>query len=671
MADEKFKPIRLKELKAGPAKDSFDRTHAEWNDHSFQALYAKLYEDLRWFEGDQYGYYSGTKNAEWFEITARELEREVKNVYNRILPMIRQQHGDLIIDHEFYTIPATDESADRRAAAVGSIIIEQTNYMRSFLRKMIEAKLLVLLLGNCYWKEWWNKRLSGLAWGKKGATVVKGDLDCAVVSPFNFRPDPHAQSADEWRYVIEGKRLPTRTIEAEFGLDKGTIEEEKYISFEEARLTRHGIEKPKEPSAVRLEYWEFSSDERPEGRFQVICGDWLLYDGPNPTPDARRNYGHFGSGIPIVGTQFHQSMVEIGKAPQRQINRHGSIVDEHLMNFRAKGFIPWGSLRPGDAQAFKRMGGVDFVEYNGRVGTPFWQNPPPLPDSSLLYMQVLESEFEVETSVRKPSYGQIPKYGSRPSNQLFQSLVGRDASVMQPTLATFDAELVNMMKVRLALAQKHYGEPRLIKNTGKGRMPAVRSFVGSDLRDSTDVMVVPGVDIFTTRQRREDVAMKLAEIRAIDAKTALEIMRFKGVEAVVKEDKVDEYQCVRHLEKMVADKAYIPADPSDNHEFAYKFFNDYRKGEEFEELDRKTQGFIIERLNEHKDFLLKMAPKPAPAATPAAGPVAPGGPLPAGPGAEAVPVAAPGIPAPGPDGGGGIPPEFLEAVMAQIQGGEQ
>ncbi len=667
MAEEKSTPKRLKDLEAGAVKDAFDLTRSDWDDHSFQALYAKLYEDLRWFEGDQYGYYTGTKNAEWFNITEELLEREVKNVYNRILPMIRQQHGDLIIEHEFYTVPATDESADRRAAAVGSIIIEQSNYMRAFLRKMIEAKLLVLLLGNCYWKEWWNKRLNGLAWGKNGATVVKGDLDYAVVSPFNFRPDPHALCADEWRYVVEGKRLPTRTIEAEFGLAKGSIGEENYTSFEESRFTRHGLTKPKEPSAVRLEYWEFASAGRPEGRFQVVCGDWLLYDGPNPTPDARRNYGHFGSGIPIVGTQFHQSMVEIAKAPQRQINRHGSMVDEHFQNFRAKGMLPWGSLRPGDEQAFRHMGGVDFVEYNPRSGTPFWQNPPPLPDSSILYSQVLESEFEVETSVRKPSYGQIPKYGSRPSNQLFQSLVGRDASVMQPTLATIDSELVAMMKVRLAIAQKHYKEPRLIKNTGKGRMPAVRSFIGSDLRDSTDVMVVPGVDIFTTRQRREDVAMRLAEMRAIDAKTALELMRFKGVESLVKEGKVDEYQCVRHLEKMVATSAYIPADPSDNHEFAFAFVNDYRKGEEFEELDKKVQGFIIDRLNEHKDFLRQMAPKPAAEPAPGAGATA------GLPSAEAGAAAAPapgGLPIPeAAAGGGGVPPELIEALQAQIQGG--
>ncbi len=661
---EKFKPIKGSAAE-GPMKDAFIRASEGWSNHPFVALYNKYHEYIRWFEGDQYGYVTGKKNAEWFDTTAF-IEREVKNVYNRIMPMIRQQQGDLILDHEFYTLAATEEAADRRAAAVGSIIIEQTNYDRDFQRKISMAKLIALIFGNCYWKEWWNKRLSGLAWSKKGAVPVKGDVDYGFVMPFNFRPDPHAMSRAEWRYCIEGKRVPTRSIEAEFGLEKNSISNEAYQSFEQSRLTRHGIETPGEPSAVRLEYWEFGSEENPKGRFMVMANDMILYDDANPTPDAQNNYAMFGTGIPILGTQFDESMVALGQAPQRQINRHNSMVDEYFQDFRAKGMIPFGSLRTGDAAAFKRMGGVDFVEFNPRVGQPYWQNPPSLPEASLGYSQMLEAEFEVETSVRKTSYGQLPKYASRPSNSLFQSLKGADASVMTPVLQTFDSELTHCMKIRLALAKKHYTEARLIKNTGKGRMPAVRSFIGADLRDSTDVMVVPGVDIFTTRKRREDVAMKLVEMRAIDAKTALEIMRFKGIETLLKQDKVDEYQCARHLEQMVATEKYIPADPSDNHEFAYKFFNDYRKSEEFESLDKKVQGYIIDRLNEHKDFLAQMALKPAPAPAPiaGAGPLAAEEPAAALPGAGAMPV---------PEGpaGGGVSPEVIQALVAQAaQGGE-
>ena len=661
MAD-KFIPIKGTAAE-GPAKEAFERTRGEWEDFVFIALYNKMHEYIRWFEGDQYGYVTGKKNSEWFDVS-QLVDREVKNVYNRILPMIRQQHGDLIFDHEFYTIAATEEADDRRAAAVGSIIIEQTNHDRAFQRKIMEAKLLTLIFGNCYWKEWWNKRLKGLAWSKKGATIADGDLDYAVVSPFNFRPDPHALSREEWRYVIEGKRLPTRAIELEFGLDKGAIKSESFSSYEQSRFTRHGIDTPKEPSATRLEYWEFASDERPKGRFMVVSNDMILYDGPNPTPEARCNYAHFGSGIPIIGTQFHESMVAIGQPGQRQLNRHLSMVDEYFQDFRAKGLIPFGSLRPGDEQAFKRMGGVDFVTYNPRVGQPYWQNPPSLPDSSIGYSQMLEAEFETETSVRKTSYGQIPKYGSRPSNSLFQSLKGADASVMQPGLISLDSELIHCMKVRLALAKKHYKEARLIKNTGKGRMPAVRSFLGSDLRDSTDIMVVPGVDIFTTRKRREDVAMKLVEMRAVDARTALEIMRFKGVEGLLKEDKVDEYQCTRHIEQMVNTGKYIPADPSDNHEFSYKFFNDYRKTEEFEALDKKVQGLIIDRLNEHKGYLAAAPPKEPAKPAPGVGAVAPL------PGEEVLaPPAAGAMPIPEAGAGGGIDPAAIAALMAQAQGG--
>ena len=188
MADERFKPIRIKDADSD-VKRAAERASEDWTAPVFQPMYNKWWEYLRWFEGDQYGYIRGKKDANWFDVT-RELDREVKNVYNRILPMIRQQHGDLIFDSEFYTIAATQEAADRKSAAVASVIIEQSNYDRGFNKKQMEAKLLILLLGNCYWKEWWNKNLWALAYDeKKGATRVKGDVDYQKVAAQVFLAD--------------------------------------------------------------------------------------------------------------------------------------------------------------------------------------------------------------------------------------------------------------------------------------------------------------------------------------------------------------------------------------------------------------------------------------------------------------------------------------------------
>ena len=64
------------------------------------------------------------------------IERETKNVYNRIMPMIRQMWGALRYPHEFYVIPNTTESEDVRSAYVGSQLIEFTNENRKFNKKI-------------------------------------------------------------------------------------------------------------------------------------------------------------------------------------------------------------------------------------------------------------------------------------------------------------------------------------------------------------------------------------------------------------------------------------------------------------------------------------------------------------------------------------------------------
>ncbi|GAG53606.1 unnamed protein product, partial [marine sediment metagenome] len=176
------------------------------------------------------------------------------------------------------------------------------------------------------------------------------------------------------------------------------------------------------------------------------------------SPDAQIGHFQIPGLIPILNSQFYESAVKIGQPAQRQLNKLGSMVDEHIQNYKLKGIISGGSLGPGEFERFTRAG-VDYVIVRPGMQAPYWQAPPPLPEIIIRWFGLQENEMETETSVRKISYGQLPKYAQRASGVLFEGLKRQDEIVLEPNIEDIDNALLAPMKFRLQLMQKHYDLP--------------------------------------------------------------------------------------------------------------------------------------------------------------------------------------------------------------------
>jgi hypothetical protein len=673
MAENKFNFV-LKRDQNSDQKKKLDSIYEQWFHHVVIENFFGLWKEwIAWWEGDQYTFWN--KKASKLENVEALIERETKNVYNRIMPMIRQQHGDVRYDHEFIVIANTSEDEDKKAANIGSEALECTNSARHFKAKINTGKFWTLITGNAYWKEWWNKSLLAFALDPKSTKPVKdrGDVDYDFVNPFNIRTDPHAKCREDWRWVIEGKRLPVSVIENRFSLPSGTISGESIDKAEGTGLfERPEFKRDKEPTAILLEHWERPTNDFEKGRFIVTCQEVLLYDDKSPAPNADIPYFHMKGLVPILDEQYGDSMVRVGQASQRRINRYASQNDEMYENFKPKNLIPLGSLRSPDLKAYKRSG-IDFIEYNSRYGAPSWQNPPTPPDSSMSWISFQEREFETETSTRETSYGRLPKYASRASGVLFEGLRQQDTAVLFQMIEDWNTVLCDAMKYRLELIQKHYDHPRLIKMVGKENNVSIVYFEGAELRDNTDVRVKSGIDVFRNKDKRQEVVMAGVEKGMIPIEKALNTLDFKGLEEYTEDEFVDERQGLRQIERMKQKPGiYIGANPDDNHEILYKVFNNYRKTEEFETLSPKVQLDILRRINEEKEFLnLGTEPQElgegegeeTPVPTEEVG-AAPAIPTPA-PEVAAPEVAAPETAAPG----GEVGPEVVRRLMSMMQQG--
>lgn len=588
---------RKKKLPLGPADQSGSqkkmvaKTLNEWkhgtvveNDFGYWKEY------LEWFYGNQYVYYN--KDSGVVEDVSPLVDREVKNVYNRILPMVRSMWGDLRYPHSFYVEPNTTERDDIKASKLGSSVIEYTNIRQGFRHKINQGKLEGIIIGHFFWKEWWNTELPATIEDPKdkgrGMTVKeaghKGDCDYDWISPFNIRVDPLATLTKraEWRYVLEGKRVPKATVEDEFELKRGTLPAEE-TDTEAGLLGREG-DIPAEETVVRIERWERPSKDHPSGRFMVMTSSgWLLHSSSNPAPDHDLPYFLIPGVLPKVGKPGYDSAVRIGQASQRRLNRYGSLVDEHIENYKAKALVAQDSLDLSEQKKYTRSG-IDYIFYRPGFQPPYWQAPPPLPEFLMGWTAFQENNFEEETSVRKVSKAQLPKHATRASGVLWEGLKSQDEKVLLPTIEDQDVALEKAMKFRLKLVKKHYTIPRMVKVTGKNKATSVIFLKGTELRDNTDIRVKAGVDIFTQRREKREIVNTLIEKGLItEPRQAFELLEYKGLDEFMEDEFIDERQAQRENEMLKAGKITPVASEDDNHQVHYQVHNN----------ERKTEGFAL------------------------------------------------------------------------------
>lgn len=599
--EEKFKPISPKDLKADQ-REKVQFVTTDWEENPVvKNHHGPWKEEIYWLEGLQYYFYNVASGR--IEDLAPKVPREIKNVYNRILPMVRQLWGELRYPHNFYVEPNTTESDDIKAANLGTSALSYTNDNGDFRRKVHMAKYWAIVTGNVYWKEWWNKNLRVYVRKDGKPKLLKvGNVDYDYVPPFNIRTDAYALGREGWRYTIEGKMVPKVVVEDEFGLKRGTLPDERTEGKRTGIFERDRLQRPKEKEVLRLEYMEKGTDSKKKGRFMVTTGSgWLLYDNENPSPDAQIGHFQIPGLMPILNSQFYESAVKIAQPGQRQLNRFGSMVDEHIQNYRLKAIISGGSLAPGEFERFTRAG-VDYVIVRPGMTVPYWQSPPVLPEIIIRWFGFHQDEIETETSVRKVSYGQLPKQAYRASGVLFEGLKRQDSIVLEPNIEDVDNALLAPMKFRLQLMQKHYDLPRLIKVTGKNKETSTIFLEGTELKDNTDVRVRGGVELFADKKFKQDVVMTFVEKGLIkDPDEAMDLLQVKGLEEYTEERLIDRRQA--HRENEMIKKGDVDPKPSDddNHQVHYEVHNNERKKEEFNTWPEKSKNKLLAMIEFHKD----------------------------------------------------------------------
>lgn len=136
------------------------------------------------------------------------------------------------------------------------------------------------LTGTAFYKVSWDRRLGRIAGELDGEVVCEGEVRVDVVSPYEIFPDSvYAPSVEACRSIIHAKALPVTEISDIWG--DVEISEEGYSTAQSLALTGETVSLPRGYALV-LERFTRGDEQNPTGRYEVVVGNKLVYEGELP-----------------------------------------------------------------------------------------------------------------------------------------------------------------------------------------------------------------------------------------------------------------------------------------------------------------------------------------------------------------------------------------------------
>src|SRR5690606_4921382 len=231
----------------------------------------------------------------------------------------------------------------------------------------------------------------------------------------------------------------------------------------------------------------------------------------------------------------------------------------------------------------------------------------------------------------------------------------QDESMLSTTFNSIDEGFEKIGYQTLCYIKQYWDTPRIVKVVGRDQQFNVIAFQGSSLRDNTDIRIEAGSALPTSKAAKQALLMDLMSQGFIPPEKGLELMEVGGVQRRYEEIQIDSAQASRENMKMSAVteedmEAYlqtfmgvdpitqepqlvdpntgqpmvdemgqplpppliVPVNTYDNHQIHIQVHNNYRKGQEYEQLPQQVKELFEAHVNEHMMALGLIPGVPAP-----------------------------------------------------------
>ncbi|MFF5977074.1 hypothetical protein ACFY7C_36840 [Streptomyces sp. NPDC012769] len=577
-------------------------------------------------------------------------------VINRIRPIIRTELAKLTAQKPTATIvPATSDDKDMSAALAGEQIWESVYRDKKIKAIFRETMLWTLICGNGFMKAYWDPNKIPKGYEDTidpftGKPQVKGDFCYEFVSPFHlFIPDMMATDIEDQPYVIHVQTKSPEWVKLNYpGVNPAPNVMEASDILNDSFLNLVGAADFRKNAVLCYEVWVKPGflEFMPKGGMFTIIGDTITQFVDTGNPYMHKQYPYIKFDHIPTGRFYADSVINDLIPVQREYNRtRGQIIEAKNRMAHPQLIAAEGSI---DASKITTEPGQVILH---KLGFPAPQPMPlqNLPAYVLQEIDRLTMDMEDISGQHQVSKGQVPPGVTAATAISF--LQEQDESMLSVTYESIEEAYEKLGYQTLNYVKQYWNVPRTVKVVGKDKQFNVITFLGSDIRDNTDIRVEAGSALPTSKSAKQALIMDLMSQGFITPEKGLEIMEIGGVQRLYEELQQDSAQATRENMKMAAvtdedmsqylqtftgpmdpmtgapslvDPAtggpmadpmgmptppplIVPVNSFDNHQVHIQVHNNYRKSQEFENLPQNVKDLFEAHVSQHM-MALGMSP---------------------------------------------------------------
>lgn len=540
---------------------------------------------------------------------------QTREVYNHIAPIVETRLAKFTSIAAGVSVrPATGDFNDINAAKFSTLLLKSTEEENDFKKLSHEAIFWSEVCGTSFYKVCWSD-----AKGRQVAeNLCEGDVELSVCPPYEIYPDNlSASDMDGCQSVIHARAYPVERVQDIWGVKvKGqkvdVITPENHFSgipgeSQRARM----LTEVKDNYVVVIERYSLPDSTHPDGRFTIVAGDRVLYDGSLPyinKSDGKR-------GFPFVrqvcleqpASFFGVSIIDRLIPVQRAYNAIKNRKHEYL-NRMAMGVlmvedgsididdIEQEGLAPGKVVVYRQGSNIPIMLNLGGVPSEFSEEENRLLNEFVTISGV--SDFLTSSTI----------ISSNISGVALNLIIEQDNNRLSITTNSIRSAVREVGKQILRLYRQFASTKRLKRISGENGEIEMRSFTGNDITSDDLVFDVENETVGSAASRKT-MAEELLQMGLLNDENGklseqskvklLEIMGFGNWETALNTDELHLKKAAR--ENMEAAKKAPVIEDIDNHNLHIEEHTRYLISAE-NDLTESDREALREHIRQHRVY---------------------------------------------------------------------
>jgi hypothetical protein len=583
------------------------RRSANWTSH--QSVWMT---NVAWTLGYQNMVYSSQDRMyRQMDMTFGTRRRKLQT--NRILPTLQNRTARLCKNPPRYEVrPNTSEIEDKEATELAKMIIDHYWDSENLNRKRIDLYMWKQQCGHSYIKVVWDPSKGRRVQDPiTGESMNEGDIRIDVVSSFEVYPDPKAKSLEEAQYIVETRIRDLEYFKTEYPGIGDFVKEEQATLMGLQYQTRinsmnsFGTAGDSTPQvtkncAIEKSYYERPSAKYPQGRLIVEANGILLAN--KELAVGEMNWVKFDDVI-VAGKYTSEAIVTHMVPVQEQIN----LVINKRNDWINKCMFGKYSVARGAGLSQEAMNDqhAEVAEYDVVPNAPDGGRPMPIPVPHVpneLYTEeerLLDALYEI-AGISDVARGEIPS--SSISGVGMEILLQADATRIGLVTEADELSWAKVGRLILLFAQKYISNERLLKQSSDQGY-RVKAFVGSDIKDNTDVLVVRGSTLPNSLISKRNDINNLYQMGLLGLPTdpevqekVLSMLEFGDVQKAWNKQNLKQMQMKKVITKL---EQGIPSVPTEFDDSAYwlQKLDEYRLSDKFDRQPPQVQQMLMSMMD--------------------------------------------------------------------------